>query len=122
MTLNEAAAWIAQQTGSRRPHVSTVLRWILKGVRGVRLPARRVGAKYWTTQTDVALFLDELNSPAGRSPRAEMGSGNHQPRPSVVASLRHRQVEAACDQLERLCGLAPQVKRGEQSLASRSTL
>jgi len=122
MTLNEAAVWVARETGSRRPHASTLLRWILKGVRGVRLPARRVGSKYWITPGELAQFLDELNAPSGRSSRECVTGGVQRSQPSALASLRQRQVEAACDQLERLCGLAPQAKSGEQPIASRSTL
>ncbi len=122
MTISEAAGWVARETGSRRPHVSTLLRWILKGVRGVQLPARRVGAKYWIAPGDLARFLDELNAPSGRPHQGGPSGGTQRPAPSALTSLRQRQVEAACNQLERLCGLAPQARRGEQSLASKSTL
>jgi hypothetical protein len=122
LTLNEAAVWISKETGCRRPHVSTLLRWILKGVRGSRLPAQRVGSKYWVRPSELAIFLDELNAPSKRSSNNQSDRGSQQPSPSVVNSLRRQQVDAACGQLERLCGFVPQSKRGEQSLASRSTL
>lgn len=100
LTLNEAAAWIATETGCRRPHVSTLLRWILKGVRGERLPARRVGSKYWVHARDLAGFLDDMNAPARTVTQGRLG--RETPSPSAVNSLRRQQVDAACSQLDRL--------------------
>ncbi len=36
-------------------------RWCVRGVRGIRLPARRIGAKWYTTAAAVESFLARLN-------------------------------------------------------------
>lgn len=100
MTLNEASQWIASQTGCRKPHVSTILRWVLKGVRGEKLRAKRVGAKHWTTTQDLAQFLDVINtcSPSAETSGGQRGDQSHQ------LAVRRVQIDAACDHLDRLCG------------------
>ena len=62
ITLSEAATFIAQTTGCRRPHVNTILRWAMKGVRGVRMHSVRVGRTHWTTHAAVTQFLAQLNA------------------------------------------------------------
>jgi hypothetical protein len=99
MSLREAAEWIARHTGAPAPNSSTVNRWVVSGVRGVRLQARRVGAKFWTTPTDVARFLDELNA----APVSQRQSGNGDQPPSFQCTVREQQVNAACAQLASMC-------------------
>ena len=62
MTLAEAAAFVAESTGCRRPHINTVFRWVTKGVRGHRLHAVRVGRTYWTTRDAITDFLSRMNA------------------------------------------------------------
>jgi hypothetical protein len=99
MSIRQAAQWIASHTGAAPPNPSTVNRWVVSGVRGVRLQARRVGAKFWTSPSDVARFLDELNA----SPGSESTSGTADSQPTFQQSVRQRQVEAACARLDGLC-------------------
>lgn len=50
---------------SGRPlHVSTVYRWILRGVRGIRLEAIRIGGTTYTTVEAIQRFSDRLTTPA----------------------------------------------------------
>jgi excisionase family DNA binding protein len=58
LTATQAAAHIGRITG-RRPHVSTVIRWITRG----RLPAIRQGGVWLIDQADVVRFLQ----PAART-------------------------------------------------------
>ena len=99
MSIRQAAQWIANHTGAPAPHSSTVNRWVVSGVRGVRLQARRVGAKFWTSPSDVAQFLDELNA----RPDSECTSGSANSQPTFQQAVRQRQVEAACARLDGLC-------------------
>ena len=104
MSLREAAEWIARHTGAPTPNSSTVNRWVAQGVRGVRLQAQRVGAKFWTTPSDVARFLDELNDSTGK--QHPVGSADAQN--AFQQAVRQKQVDAACDRLDRLCvGFGP---------------
>lgn len=69
MTLAQAAAYVAESTGCRRPHLNTVFRWATKGVSGHRLHTFKVGRIHWTTRRDIADFLERLNA-ARNSPAA----------------------------------------------------
>ncbi len=99
MGLREAAEWIARHTGAPVPNHSTVNRWVVHGVRGVRLQAKRVGAKYWTTPSDVARFLDQLNDSRGGERPVE-GTDSQ---PAFQQVVRRRQIDAACARLDGLC-------------------
>lgn len=101
MSLGEAARWIADRTGGRKPHVSTLSRWAIKGVRGARLATTLVGGRYLTTQADLATFLDTLNSPA--ADRVQAAAQPPRPCPEFIDGVRRQQVDAACDHLDRLC-------------------
>jgi hypothetical protein len=104
MSIRDAALWIAKHTGAPAPNSSTVNRWVVHGVRGVRLQAKRVGAKFWTTSTDVARFLDQLNDSTGK--QHPVGSADTQT--AFQQAVRKKQVDAACDRLDRLCaGFGP---------------
>jgi len=72
ITLAQAAAYVAESTGCRRPHLNTVYRWATKGVRGQRLHTFRVGRTHWTTRGDIADFLARINGPAPTPPAAEV--------------------------------------------------
>jgi hypothetical protein len=99
MSLREAAEWIARHTGAPAPNSSTVNRWVAHGVRGVRLQAKRVGAKFWTTPGDVARFLDELNA----APVSGRTSGSACSPATFQQAVRRKQVDDACDHLDQLC-------------------
>ena len=99
MSIRQAAQWIANHTGSPAPNSTTVNRWVVHGVRGVRLQAKRVGAKFWTSPSDVARFLDELNA----SPIGDRPSGVANSQTAFQQAVRQKQVDAACDRLDRLC-------------------
>jgi hypothetical protein len=60
LTLTKAAEFVAQTTGLK-PHLNTVTRWVLRGVRGHRLRAMRVGRAWVTTKSDVLELLERLN-------------------------------------------------------------
>ena len=53
----EAAAEWAKMTGAGRPHRGTLIRWATRGVRGVRLKARRFLGRWYTTADALEDFL-----------------------------------------------------------------
>ncbi len=61
LTLRQAAVLIGHYTGWK-PSVSTCWRWALKGVRGSKLPAVRIGGKVYTTEFAVTSFLVTLST------------------------------------------------------------
>jgi len=99
MSIRQAAQWIANYTGAPAPNSTTVNRWVVHGVRGVRLQARRVGAKFWTSPSDVARFLDELNARRG----SECTSGVANSQTAFQQAVRQKQVDAACARLDSIC-------------------
>ncbi len=60
LSLSEAAAMIGRSCG-KKPSASTCSRWVLKGVRGVRLEAVRIGGKFYTTTVAVNEFINQLS-------------------------------------------------------------
>jgi hypothetical protein len=51
-----------------RPHLSTVWRWCLRGIRGVKLRTVIVGGRRYTTREYLNDFVAHLNAPAGLRP------------------------------------------------------
>lgn len=52
----------------RRIHVSTVYRWIMRGVRGVCLEVIRVGGTTYTSAEALQRFADHLSAPPAPGP------------------------------------------------------
>jgi hypothetical protein len=46
------------------PHTSTVIRWALRGLRGVRLETILVGGRRYTSVEAIERFLERLNEPS----------------------------------------------------------
>lgn len=68
--LAAACDWIEQHGTGQRPHPSTLTRWIHRGVRGRRLPARRtLGGKYVVNLEDVATFIERITGDIREQPR-----------------------------------------------------
>ncbi len=61
LSLPEAAAMIGKYCG-KKPSASTCSRWVIKGVRGVRLEAVRIGGKFYTTAVAVHDFVNQLSN------------------------------------------------------------
>ncbi len=80
--LDEAARIVGKGRGGRPTHFSTILRWILTGVKGpagnhVRLDAVRIGGSWRTSREALQRFTEALTprldggpAPAPRSPTA----------------------------------------------------
>jgi len=56
MSIPEAARYIGTLSG-RKPTVSTIHRWIQKGVRGRKLPSRRLGGLHLICRSDIDAFM-----------------------------------------------------------------
>ena len=57
LSVTQAARAVGEITGVRKPHQSVIRRWIAKGVRGNKLPARQVGGKYYVERLALIKFL-----------------------------------------------------------------
>lgn len=72
LELSEAATFIKGQFRGRKPSVSTVLRWCLYGLRGIKLESLKCGGQRMTTKQAVIRFIDRLSSvTTGQRPQAD---------------------------------------------------
>jgi hypothetical protein len=62
LSLAQAARIIPPTRLDKPVHVSTVVRWILHGVRGVRLEAVRIGGRWITSQESLERFSAALTT------------------------------------------------------------
>ena len=74
ISLVEAAKRLPPGRNGKPTHVSTILRWILHGIRGVKLEAVRCGGRWVTSEEALARFMQRLtpdlqnDAPAPRTP------------------------------------------------------
>lgn len=54
--------WLPRRRGGRRLHVSTVFRWCLRGIRGVRLEYVQAGGIRVTTEAALLRFFERLTT------------------------------------------------------------
>ena len=73
-----------------RPNVSTVWRWISRGVRGVKLQTFCVGGRRYVTKESLENFLAQTTAAA-----------NGQPAPTSTPRQRQKAIEAAEQELAR---------------------
>jgi Protein of unknown function (DUF1580) len=62
-TFREAAARLPRRRQGRPVHISTLHRWRAKGIRGIRLPALRVGGSWMTSSAALEWFFTQLSEP-----------------------------------------------------------
>jgi hypothetical protein len=70
ITLRQATRLLPRRRGNRRPHFSTVWRWALHGVRGIKLEAISVGDTLCTTRAALEDFLRRVTEARGISASA----------------------------------------------------
>lgn len=61
LTINDARREIASITG-QRPDLSTMTRWIHRGVGGTKLEAIRIGRQLITSRQSITRFIEERTS------------------------------------------------------------
>jgi hypothetical protein len=84
LSLSAAAVLLPNQ-----PHVSTLWRWCLRGVKGVRLRTVFVGGRRYTTPAYLIEFISRLSGPTAEAPQP-------------AASLRAEQTARAAERAEAL--------------------
>ena len=89
ITMSDSARLFARLTGAPRPHRATMLRWAIKGVRGTRLRAERLGGRWYTTPEAVEDFLRLVNTLPS------------EPTARPAGAVRAAQVQRAIDDLDR---------------------
>jgi uncharacterized protein DUF1580 len=67
LTLAEAAKYLPPVRRGRRIHVSTLYRWISRGVGGVCLESTKLGGTVFTSKEALQRFADRQSGEPGRS-------------------------------------------------------
>jgi hypothetical protein len=62
--------WLPRRRKGARPHLSTILRWVVRGVGGVRLEAWKVGNAWCTTERSLRGFFEKLAAGPTASPES----------------------------------------------------
>jgi hypothetical protein len=75
ITLAAAARLRPPSRGDRPTHPSTVARWALRGLRGVKLEVIRIGGQLYTSVEALQRFADRLTEPerVGKAPAVQPG-------------------------------------------------
>jgi hypothetical protein len=90
--LAEAARLVPAARKGKRCHESTIFRWIVRGVKGVKLEALRLGGRWVTSREALQRFAERLTPDLETAQR---------PVPRSPAR-RHRASERAAKELERI--------------------
>lgn len=97
LTLTQAAKAFGRLSG-RTPHVATVHRWAMKGVRGVKLETVRMGGLRLVRPEAIERFLASVNR--GES---ETAAGLREILDPAVQERRRAELEAARRRLDSRC-------------------
>jgi hypothetical protein len=68
LTLSQAARLQPPGRGGRPTHISTVYRWISRGIGGIRLDAIRLGGRLLTSREALQRFAEQLTTGRSGSP------------------------------------------------------
>lgn len=109
MSLPDAADYIGRLTGGKKPNVSTLWRWCLKGCKGVRLASICIGSKRYVTVSAIARFIEERSMAATPATPQAMTAGppvpQATPRVMKYAARRREEIEAARRRVDELTGV-----------------
>jgi len=90
ISMNQGAAYWASITGAPRPHRGTLIRWAIRGCRGMRLRAEPLAGRWYTTEAAIEEFLRHVTTlPADTVDRS-------------AGPARAAQMQRALDDLDRL--------------------
>ena len=62
ISLAEACRCFPRRRAGKKPHIATLYRWSVSGVRGVRLRTVQVGATRCTTRSSIDQFIADLTA------------------------------------------------------------
>jgi hypothetical protein len=75
LPLSLAAKRVPASRNGRKTHLSTLLRWILQGVDGIRLEGVRLGGRWVTSQEALQRFAEALTPDLTANPRTSRSPG-----------------------------------------------
>lgn len=88
VALADVPAHLPDRRGGRRPHVSTIYRWVQRGCRGVKLESLQVGGTSCTSLEALQRFFERLTA-----------ARNGEPAPTRTSRQRQRATETANNEL-----------------------
>ena len=88
ITLKEAVLLFPRRNG-KPPHIVTVRRWILTGVKGKRLRAKQVGSMWYTTMAWVDEFMGPSTTPDVRAQLVDEQRRNEESKARLAARGIH---------------------------------
>ena len=112
MSLPEATTYLRGLTG-KKPHISTIWRWCLKGCKGVRLESICVGGRRMVSAAAIDRFIEDCTR-LQTAPVAQPVV----PRPQLAAhAMRHNErrraeIEAARRRVDELTGVTKRAATG----------
>jgi len=68
VTIPQASALLPPNEKGRRPHIATIYRWMLRGVKGVKLETCLVGGKRFTSHEALQRFSEAVTQAARGKP------------------------------------------------------
>jgi hypothetical protein len=106
LSLPAAADYIGKLTGQRRPNVTTLWRWCLKGCKGVKLDSICIGGKRFVTVSAIERFIEARSLPDASDVSTTAASTP----PTLPHVIRHndrrrQEIEAARRRLDELTGV-----------------
>jgi hypothetical protein len=112
LSLPDAADYLGKLTG-RKPHVSTLWRWCLRGCKGVRLDSLCIGGKRFVTATAIERFIEASTASRAAPPEQPCDAATTAPPPPGKGMLSHvmrhndrrrQKIEAARRRLDEITG------------------
>jgi hypothetical protein len=116
ISLPEAAARIGKLTGGKKPNISTIWRWCLKGCKGVTLESICIGNKRYVTVSAIERFIEARS--LARSPAVPVSvtiTPHASPHVERHDARRREQIEAARRSLDQLTGTSRYARRRADS-------
>lgn len=100
ISLADACKYLGDVTG-KRPAVTTVWRWCLKGCRGVRLESVCIGGRRYVTIPAIERFINRSNQPAepAAPPAAPLSKTE-----AAFLAMRRAQKDVAMRTLDEMLG------------------
>lgn len=94
LSLAAVPAILPHRRGGKRPHISCIYRWTIRGCRGVVLESLQVGGTRCTSREALARFFERLTDPGRRDAQPNLRSQAQRDR-AVLAAERELEREGA---------------------------
>lgn len=77
VTIAEAVQGLPPHQNGRKIHISTIYRWISRGIHGVRLESLKLGRRLVTSHEAIQRFAERLSEPRGPGSPHSLEAARH---------------------------------------------